>query len=215
VAAHALTADLPGVAFVRGDLLRLPLEPGRFRPDLCLGVLDQPRSPRGVPALARPVEAGGRIAVWVYPRERGAHAIMRATARSRPGCRSAARGSKPPDGPRRRREAAADGQPNRLVARVGSCSTCSRSGLDAPDPEVRVCDTHDWYAPRYLSWHDRDEVRGWFAEAGWSNVTDLSQGQVHFHAGQGNGINFRRPPPPARFRPWSPGTSERTSDSGE
>jgi hypothetical protein len=40
-----------------------------------------------------------------------------------------------------------------------------------------------------------DEVRGWFAEAGLADVTDLSASQVFYHAGQGNGINLagRRP----------------------
>ena len=32
-----------------------------------------------------------------------------------------------------------------------------------PDPEVRVCDTLDWYAPKYMSRHTFDEVAGWFA----------------------------------------------------
>jgi hypothetical protein len=64
-----------------------------------------------------------------------------------------------------------------------------------PDPEVRVCDTLDWYAPEFLSRHTPEEVLGWFAEAGLTEVTDLSKGQVFFHAGQGNGVNFagRRP----------------------
>jgi hypothetical protein len=64
-----------------------------------------------------------------------------------------------------------------------------------PDPEVRVCDTLDWYAPRYLSRHTRDEVLGWFAEAGLVDVVDLSRDQAFYHAGQGNGVNLagRRP----------------------
>jgi hypothetical protein len=64
-----------------------------------------------------------------------------------------------------------------------------------PDPEVRVCDTLDWYAPRFLSRHTAAEVRGWFADAGLVDVADLSAGQVFFHQGQGNGINLagRRP----------------------
>ncbi len=61
--------------------------------------------------------------------------------------------------------------------------------------EVRVCDTLDWYAPRYLSRHTVEEDRGWFAEAGLVDVVDLSREQTHFHAGQGNGVNLagRRP----------------------
>ncbi len=59
-----------------------------------------------------------------------------------------------------------------------------------PDPEVRVCDTLDWYAPRYLSRHTPEEVRGWFEEAGLVEIVDLSRDQAYFHAGQGNGVNF-------------------------
>ena len=88
--------------------------------------------------------------------------------------------------------------PLRLVARVGVALNVLTIGVSMhPDPEVRVCDTLDWYAPRYLSRHTRDEVLGWFAEAGLVDVEDLSAGQVFYHAGQGRGINIagRRPIP--------------------
>ena len=72
-----------------------------------------------------------------------------------------------------------------------------------PDPEVRVCDTLDWYAPKYMSRHTFEEVAGWFAEAGLVDVIDLSAGQVFFHAGQGNGVNLagRRPRAVTVIRP--------------
>ena len=64
-----------------------------------------------------------------------------------------------------------------------------------PDTEVRVCDTLDWYAPRYASRHTLAEVQSWFSEAGLISITDLSAGQTFYHAGQGHGINVagRRP----------------------
>ncbi len=39
------------------------------------------------------------------------------------------------------------------------------------------------------------EVAGWFAEAGLTDVVDLSRGQTFHHEGQGNGVNLsgRRP----------------------
>ena len=67
-----------------------------------------------------------------------------------------------------------------------------------PDPEVRVCDTLDWYAPRYLTRHTFEEVAGWFAEAGLTGVVDLSRDQVFYHEGQGHGINL------AGYRPSEP-----------
>jgi hypothetical protein len=86
--------------------------------------------------------------------------------------------------------------PVRPVSRAGVALNVLTIGVSMhPDPEVRVCDTLDWYAPKYLSRHTVDEVRGWFAEAGLVDVADLSIGQTFYHAGQGNGVNLagRRP----------------------
>ncbi|MGO9918733.1 MAG: hypothetical protein ACLQIB_29050, partial [Isosphaeraceae bacterium] len=86
---------------------------------------------------------------------------------------------------------------HRLVERAGVALHLLTIGVSMhPDREVRVCDTLDWYAPRYLSRHTREEVAGWFTEAGLIEIEDLSESQVFFHAGQGHGINLagRRPP---------------------
>jgi hypothetical protein len=84
----------------------------------------------------------------------------------------------------------------RLVERSGVALHLLTIGVSMhPDPEVRVCDTLDWYAPRYLSRHTKEEVAGWFVEAGLSDIVDLNDGQVFYHEGQGHGINLagRRP----------------------
>jgi SAM-dependent methyltransferase len=199
-AARELTADLPGVALVRGDLLRPPLAPGRFDQIYSLGVLDHTPDPRAAfLALSRLLKPGGRIAVWVYPRERPAlERIMEAqravSTRLPLGLLVALSRLTAPVGGLKRRLMASE---NRLVARAGVALNVLTIGVSMhPDPEVRVCDTLDWYAPRYLSRHGRDEVLGWFAEAGLVDVVDLSRDQVYFHDGQGNGINLagRRPP---------------------
>jgi hypothetical protein len=39
-----------------------------------------------------------------------------------------------------------------------------------PDPEWRVLDTFDWYAPRYQWKHGWSEVEGWFREAGLVDI---------------------------------------------
>ncbi len=86
---------------------------------------------------------------------------------------------------------------HRLVERTGVALHLLTIGVSMhPDPEVRVCDTLDWYAPRYLSRHTIEEVASWFAEAGLIDIQDLSDGQVFFHEGQGHGINLagRRQP---------------------
>src|SRR5436309_15766845 len=198
-AARDLTADRPGVALVRGDLLRPPLAEGSFDQIYSLGVLDHTPDPRAAfLALARRLRPGGRIAIWVYPKERPLlEAIVKAhravsTRLPVSWLLGLSRLMAPVGGLKRRLMAS----PHRVVGRAGVALHVLTIGVSMhPDPEVRVCDTLDWYAPRYLSRHTFDEVAGWFAEAGLVDVVDLSQGQHFFHAGQGNGINVagRRP----------------------
>ncbi len=198
-AARDLTADWPGVAVVQGDLLRTPFAAGTFDHIYSLGVLDHTPDPhRAFLGLAALLKPGGRIAIWVYPRERPAlERIMdahRAVSTRLPlGLLVALSRLMAPVGGVKRRLMAS---PNRLVARSGVALNLLTIGVSMhPDPEVRVCDTLDWYAPRYLTRHTPAEVAGWFAEAGLVDVVDLAKSQTHFHAGQGNGVNFagRRP----------------------
>jgi hypothetical protein len=87
--------------------------------------------------------------------------------------------------------------PRRWIQRIGVALHLATIGVSMhPDPEVRVCDTLDWYAPKYLSRHSFEEVAGWFAEAGLTGLVDLSRNQAFYHEGQGNGINLAgyRPP---------------------
>ena len=194
VAARDLTAEWPDVALTRGDLLRPPFAPETFDHIYSLGVLDHTPNPRAAfLALARLLRPGGRIVIWVYPRERPAlERIMdahRSVSRRLPlGVLVALSRVMAPVGGIKRRLMAS---PNRLVARLGVVLNVATIGVSMhPDPEVRVCDTLDWYAPKFLSRHSPEEVAGWFAEAGLVAVEDLARGQVFFHEGQGNGINF-------------------------
>ncbi len=199
VAARDLTAEFPGVGIVQGDLLRLPFAAGSFDHIYSLGVLDHTPDPRrAFLGLVRLLKPGGRIVVWLYPKERPAlEAIMnahRAVSTRLPlsVLMALSRLTAPIGGIKRRLILSK----NRLVARLGVALNLLTIGVSMhPDPEVRVCDTLDWYAPKYLSRHTREEVAGWFVEAGLIDVTDVSQGQVFYHEGQGNGVNLagRRP----------------------
>ena len=194
LAARELTADLPGVSLVRADLLRLPFLTESFDIIYSLGVLDHTPDPRrAFLALARLLKPGGRLVVWVYERERPLVECMMHFQRSVSTrlpvsvleflCRLMA----PVGGLKRRLFA------NRrwVVQRMGVALHLLTIGVSMhPDPEVRVCDTLDWYAPRYLSRHTFDEIAGWFREAGLSELVDLSRDQAFFHRGQGNGINI-------------------------
>jgi SAM-dependent methyltransferase len=43
-----------------------------------------------------------------------------------------------------------------------------------PDWTLRVCDNFDWYAPRYQSHHTIEELRSWFTEEGFEELSVLS-----------------------------------------
>jgi SAM-dependent methyltransferase len=199
-AARELTAELPQVAVVRGDLLRPCFAPESFDLIYSLGVLDHTPDPHAAfRALARLLRPGGRIAIWVYPRQRPIiERIMdlhRAVSTRiplgllEPLCRWSA-----PIGGLKRQLMSSR---RRLVQRLGVALHLATIGVSMhPDPEVRVCDTLDWYAPKYLSRHTAEEVRAWFDEAGLTDVVDLSRGQVFYHEGQGHGINFAGSRPP-------------------
>ena len=198
-AARDLAAGSGDVRVAQADLLRLPFAAATFDHIYSLGVLDHTPDPkRAFLELARLLRPGGRIAIWVYHRERPAlERIMdahRAVSRRLPlGMLVAFSRIMAPVGGLKRKLMASRWRP---VARLGVALNVLTIGVSMhPDPEVRVCDTLDWYAPRYLSRHTFEEVVGWFREAGLIAIEDLSQGQAHFHAGQGNGINVagRRP----------------------
>ena len=198
-AARELTADLTGVSIVRGDLLRPPFPPASFDHIYSIGVLDHTPDPRAAfLKLAALLKPGGRIAIWIYRRERpvieqiiSAH---RAVSRRLPlGLLLLLSRWTAPIGGLKRRLMASSFRP---VQRAGVALHLLSIGVSMhPDPEVRVCDTLDWYAPRYLSRHTTEEVTGWFREAGLTDINDLSTGQVFFHEGQGHGVNLagRRP----------------------
>jgi SAM-dependent methyltransferase len=193
-AAGDLTGELPAVAVVQGDLFRPPFPTGSFDQIYSIGVLDHTPDPRraflNLAALLKP---GGRIAVWIYRKERPAlERIMnvhRAVSTRLPLRLLVwlSRWSAPLGALKRRLMASRW----RIVQRVGVGLHALTIGVSMhPDPEVRVCDTLDWYAPRFASRHTKEEVLGWFHEAGLCDVVDLSENQVFYHEGQGHGINL-------------------------
>lgn len=198
-AAQESTAVWPNVALVRGDLLRPPLADASFDHIYSLGVLDHTPDPRSAfLALSKLLKPGGRIVVWVYPKERptleAVIKVQRAASTRLPLSLLVAlsRVTAPVGGWKRRLMASE----RRIVARAGVALNVLTIGVSMhPDPEVRVCDTLDWYAPKYLSRHTPEEVSAWFVAAGLVDVVDLSRDQALYHAGQGNGVNFagRRP----------------------
>lgn len=199
LAAHDIANDPSHTSFVRGDLFRLPVGDGAFDHIYSLGVLDHTPDPRrAFLSLAKCLKPGGRIVIWVYPKERPALeaviGVHRAISTRMPlsWLMAASRATAPLGALKRRLMSS----PNPLVARSGVALNLLSIGVSMhPDPEVRVCDTLDWYAPKYMSRHTFAEIESWFKEAGLVELEDVSAGQNFFHAGQGNGINVagRRP----------------------
>jgi SAM-dependent methyltransferase len=193
-AARELTRELPEVDVVRGDLLRLPFAEARFDVIYSLGVLDHTPDPRAAfMALARLLKPGGYLVVWVYPRERAMIEwimnLQRAVSTRLPlGCLAfLSRVAAPVGGVKRRLMTSR----HRPIQRLGVALHLATIGVSMhPDPEVRVCDTLDWYAPQFLSRHTQEEVAAWFRDAGFDELVDVSRQQVFYHAGQGHGVNI-------------------------
>lgn len=198
-AARELTSELPNISVVQGDLLCPPLARGSFDHIYSIGVLDHTPDPKAAfLELAKLLKPGGRIAIWIYRRQRPA--LERLTDLHRaistrlplPLLSLLCRLTAPIGGLKRKL------MNSRVwvVQRAGVALHLLTLGVSMhPDPEVRICDTLDWYAPKYMSRHTHEEVAAWFAEAGLVDVDDLAQDQVFFHAGQGHGVNLagRRP----------------------
>ena len=162
--AACLCAHLPNVHFLQADLKSLPLEPASFDFAFSIGVMHHDADTRAVfDAVARMVRPGGRLAVWLYRRnrwwqERLTSALRRRTTRL------------PPERLERwaRLGAWLGGIPlvNKTLNKVVNFSA-------HPERENRVCDTFDWYAPRYQHHHTVDELRRWFREAGYDDLVVL------------------------------------------
>ncbi|WP_435017406.1 methyltransferase domain-containing protein [Tundrisphaera sp. TA3] len=162
--AQALCAGMPGVAIAQANLEHLPLAEGVFDFAFSIGVLHHgPRPREAFRQVARRVKPGGRFAVWLYrrntrPQEWANDAIRAVTTRLptrvlEPAC--AALGL-------------VGGVPilRRTLNKVANFS-------NHPDWTLRVCDNFDWYAPEYQSHHTVDELSGWFAEEGYTDLRVL------------------------------------------
>jgi SAM-dependent methyltransferase len=193
--AASLCAGMPNVQIIQADLLDLPLADAAFELVFSIGVLHHTPDPRRAFAqLARKVRPGGRLAVWLYRRNtppqewlnRGLRAL---TTRL----------------PTRVLESICAGLGvlggvpvlNRLLNKVANFSS-------HPDWTLRVCDNFDWYAPRYQSHHTVDELRAWFEEEGFRELTELApakQGRLYNWSYRhnlliGSGVNVAGTRPP-------------------
>lgn len=162
-AAQRNLGDRPNTAFLQADVFKLPFRPESFDLIYSIGVLHHTPDTRAafaqLPHLLRP---GGRIAIWVYSSLRkvrylSSDAYRHVTSKM--------------DEERLLKLCQVAVPLGRLYrTRLGKYLTPLLPVSHHPDPEWRVLDTFDWYAPRYQWKHDWPEVEGWFEQAGLEDV---------------------------------------------
>jgi 2-polyprenyl-3-methyl-5-hydroxy-6-metoxy-1,4-benzoquinol methylase len=162
--ARQLCSHLPEVFFVQADLKKLPLEQASFDFVFSIGVMHHDANTRAVfDAVAKMVKPGGRYSVWLYRRNQWWQELINSGLRAltsrlpaamlMPFCHlGAVLGSIP--------------GVNRTLNKVVNFSA-------HPSYENRVCDTFDWWAPRFQYHHTVDELKRWFTEAGFSQLKEL------------------------------------------
>jgi SAM-dependent methyltransferase len=162
-AANRNLGQLPNTAFIQADVFDLPLQPETFDLIYSIGVLHHTPDTRAAFAeLPKLLKPGGRIAIWVYSGEqplwyRSSDVYRRLTTKM--------------DHGRLLRLCNAVAPLGRLYrTRFGKYLTPLLPVSSHPDPEWRVLDTFDWYAPKYQWKHGWREVEGWFRETGLKDI---------------------------------------------
>ena len=162
--AKELCRDLQQVQFLQADLKSLPLKPESFDLVFSIGVMHHDRSTRAVfDAVAPMVRPGGRLSVWLYRRNQWWQDLINSTLR-----RITTRLPHPLLKPLCQIGAFLGGIPllNQVLNKLISFSA-------HPVWQNRVCDTFDWYAPRYQHHHTTEELMLWFREAGFEQIIEL------------------------------------------
>jgi len=187
--AARLCRDFDNVHLLQADLLELPLADAWADAAFSIGVLHHASRPeQAFQQVARTVKPGGRLAVWVYRRNTWPQEVINTflrqlTTRMDP----------------RRLEHLAE-----LAAVVGAVPVANRllnklvNFSSHPRWVNRVCDTFDWYSPRYQFHHTEAEVAEWFRQAGFNDLQPLApekSGRLYRWAYRhnlivGSGVNF-------------------------
>ena len=162
--ARNLCAHLPDVHFVQADLKQLPLEQGSFDFVFSIGVMHHDANTRAVfDAVAKMVKPGGRYSVWLYRRNQWWQELINSGLRA----------------VTTRLPASVLTSVCHVGAVLGGVPVVNRTlnkviNFSAhPNYENRVCDTFDWWAPEYQYHHTVDELRGWFHDAGFAQISVL------------------------------------------
>ncbi len=162
--AAKLCGHLPNVHFVQADLKQLPFEPASFDFVFSIGVMHHDADTRLVfNAVAQMVRPGGRYSVWLYRRNQWWQELLNSGLRTMT----------------TRMPAAALTPFCHVGAILGGVPVVNKSlnkiiNFSAhPSYENRVCDTYDWWAPKYQYHHTVEELSFWFHEMGFKDLTVL------------------------------------------
>ena len=162
--ARHLCSHLPNTHFLQADLKHLPLEKASFDFVFSIGVMHHDSDTKAVfDEVSKMVKPGGRYSVWLYRRNQWWQELINTGLRSvttklpsqvlMPFCHLGA---------------ILGGIPivNRTLNKIVNFSA-------HPNYENRVCDTHDWWAPKFQYHHTQDELIQWFRNAGFESIQIL------------------------------------------
>jgi len=164
--ARANLADRPNAAVVQADCFALPFLEETFDVIYSIGVLHHtPDCAAAFRSLVPLLKPGGTIAIWVYGHMgywgKVASVYRRVTTRiPHPVLHALCHMAVPLYYLHR-------------IPRFGTVTQTLFPTSMHPRAAWRVLDTFDWYSPRYQSMHTCEEVRGWFADAGLTDIRVL------------------------------------------
>jgi len=182
--ARAENRHNPRVHVIQGNLMQLPLRPGIFDHVYSIGVLHHtPSTEAAFHSIARLVKPGGRISVWVYhlwgPKSQRGLKALNAGIRGRISDTLRRVTTKLPHpvlhymcyiavplGWAQRRVRQSPAPVRVLLAPVMFLPVSSHAQW-----RVRLCDTFDWYSPKFQWKHTPDEVAEWFEREGLVDIS--------------------------------------------
>lgn len=171
--AKANTINYPNTEIVRASIFHLPFKKNVFDYIYSVGVLHHTPDPRrAFNSLLPCLKNGGNIAVWVYKRGNRVHYFLiemlrKVTTRIPHNIFYKICWIQGPIG----------GFVNWLAIYFLNIAKYIRIIFfisDKNTPEFRQLATFDWWTPKYMSFHSKEEVIGWFKEKGLINITVTS-----------------------------------------
>ena len=188
VRARSVLKNRRNVHLVQGNILQPPLKSGFADFVYSVGVLHHtPDTHAAFLSSASLVAPGGRLAVWLYPKEKEPNpyadrihhiqdeVIRPITCRMPPRMlRLFAAMLGRLTFVRDRAVARHQATGSRIAGRIAHYAGTVAVGRHR-DPQIAAFLNFDWYSPQYRSYHSEEEVERWYQEAGFTNIRLLPQ----------------------------------------